>query len=361
MARPSPPSPPAAASQPLNAPPPSRSPWQVLYGLCHGLRRRWYARRARRLPRPVISVGNLHWGGSGKTPLVIAIASHLKQHGLEVAVLSRGYGRHDSAVRVVSRGEGPLLGPRLAGDEPVLLAGALPGVSVVVGPDRYRAGRHALERLDPPPDIFVLDDGFSHLRLARDLDLLAFPNADPFARGRLAPAGRLREPLASAAHADAVLLTGRGLAVDGGDRLARALRSYGFAGPGFNAPTQIGEPRSVPPAEEVSPGARALAVSAIARPDEFHHTARELGFDIVERLTFPDHHRYPPASLDKIRHSYRQSGAELILATSKDRVKLQGRLDEPLVEIPVRAEPEADFFRWLDLRLRDMTEKRDGA
>src|SRR5262245_39413720 len=181
----------------MKPPPPPISPWQILYGGAHGLRRRGYRDRARRLPRPVVSVGNLHWGGTGKTPLVAAIAAHLRDRGLAVCILSRGYASRGRGVRVVSTGSGPLLGPRTAGDEPVLLAGELPGVAVVVGPDRWQAGEHALRRLDPRPDLFLLDDGFSHLALARDLDLVAFPAADPFAGGRLFPSGRLREPLAA--------------------------------------------------------------------------------------------------------------------------------------------------------------------
>src|SRR3954449_3514798 len=107
----------------MKAPSPPKSPWQLFYGGVHFLRRRWYGARARHLPRPVISVGNLHWGGSGKTPLVAAIAAHLRDRGLAVCILSRGYGSQGRGVRVVSAGEGPLLGPLVAGDEPVLLAG----------------------------------------------------------------------------------------------------------------------------------------------------------------------------------------------------------------------------------------------
>ena len=144
----------------IETPPRSWSPWQWLYAGGHRLRYAAMRRRARRLPRPVVSVGNLHWGGGGKTPLVAAIAAHLRDAGLTVAILTRGYGSKGDGVRVLSRGDGPLLGPKLAGDEPVLLAGQLPGVAIVVCPNRYRAGRHAMHRLDPAPDLFLLDDGF---------------------------------------------------------------------------------------------------------------------------------------------------------------------------------------------------------
>jgi len=332
----------------MRQPAPPRSPWQLLYGGAHALRRRWWRRRAARLPCPVVSVGNLHWGGAGKTPLTAAIAAHLRDRGLAVAVLSRGYGGKGEGIRVVSTGEGPLLGPKVAGDEPVLLAGELPGVAVVVGGDRYRAGLHALRRLEPAPDLLVLDDGFSHLGLARDLDLLAFPAADPFAGGRLAPSGRLREPLASAAHADAALLTGS----DGGsaEPLAAALRPFGFTGPAFASRTV---PQSVETDrhEPLPAGTRVLLVSGIARPRRFAATAAGLPFVVVDCLEFPDHHAYPADSLRRIEAAVGRTGAEAILTTAKDHVKLLGRLDATLAVLPVRAEPEQAFWRWLDGRL----------
>jgi tetraacyldisaccharide 4'-kinase len=328
----------------MKAPPPSSSPWQLLYGGAHRLRRQWYRTRAQRLPRPVVSVGNLHWGGSGKTPLVAAIAAHLRDRGAAVCILSRGYASQGRGVRVVSTGEGPILGPLVAGDEPVLLAGELPGVAVVVGPDRHRDGVQALRRLDPAPDLFLLDDGFSHLRLHRDLDLVAFPAGDPFGGGRLLPSGRLREPLAAMARAHAAILTGAPAGERQGETLAEALRPHGFTGPGFASRTVPGEVRGA----ELPAGARVFLVTAIARPEAFTNTARALGFEIVGELRFPDHHRYPPASLARIADAWRTSGAAAVLTTSKDRVKLHGQLDVPLAEIPIRAEPEPAFWDWLD-------------
>ncbi len=333
-------------------PPQPRGPWQWLYGSAHRLRYRWYQRRARRLPRPVVSVGNLHWGGGGKTPLVAAIAAWLRDAEWRVAILSRGYKSRGEGVRVVSRGDGPLLGPMVAGDEPVLLAGQLPGVAVLVCPDRWHAGRQALYRLDAEPDVFLLDDGFSHLRLHRDLDILTFPAADPFAGGRLVPSGRLREPLASAARADAVVMSGAGVGEGAGKELATALRAFGFKGPGFSAPVLAETPRRVPEGDPVElSGRRVLLVSAVARPQSFAETTRGLGAEIAEELRFPDHHHYPDASLDKIRHALREHDAELVLVTSKDRVKLQGRLELPMAELPIRAAPEAAFFEWLETQL----------
>ncbi len=343
----------------LRTPRRSLSPWQWIYGGAHRIRRAWVRRKTKQLPRPVISIGNLHWGGGGKTPLVAAVATHLRDSGRRVAILSRGYGSQGKGVRVLSRGHGPLLGPRLAGDEPVLLAGSLPGVSVIVCPDRHLAGSHALHRLDEPPEIFLLDDGFSHLALHRDLDLLVFPASDPFAGGRLPPGGRLREPLASAARADAVLLTGAGKGQDLGTQLAEALRPYAFDGPGFASRTRIEKPRLVGditpegyyPNGELLPGARAIAVSGIAQPRTFRETLRDFEIEIVHHFDFPDHHPYPKASIDKIRQAYTEHGADLVITTGKDRVKLQGHLEIPVAEVAIRAEPELGFFTWLDQRL----------
>ena len=343
------------------APAPPRSPWQLFYGAAHALRRRWYRSRARSLPRPVVSVGNLHWGGSGKTPLTAALAQHLGERGLRVAILSRGYGGSERGERLVSAwGEGPLVGARVAGDEPVLLAGEVPGAAVVVGADRWRAGKAALELLEPTPDLFLLDDGFSHLRLARDLDVLAFPAADPWAGGRLAPGGRLREPLAASARAHAAILTGKEVGAEEGAALGHELARHGFSGRSFAAPTVSLEARGLD-GRPLDAGTRALLVSAIARPEGFRRAAAGAGIDVAATLGFRDHHAYPDASLAKIEAAFADAGADVVLTTSKDRVKLHGRLDLPLAELPIRAEPEAGFWRWLDDRLDPLLTAAGGS
>ena len=162
--------------------------------------------RVKRLPLPVISVGNITMGGTGKTPTVILIARELMARGKRVAVLTRGYGGSlEGETRIVSDGEKLFLSPAEAGDEPCLLASSLPGLMVVMGSDRYRAGCLALKELSP--DCFILDDGFQHQRLGRDLDILLLDGTAPFNNGWTLPAGFLREPISAVSRADLVILT----------------------------------------------------------------------------------------------------------------------------------------------------------
>lgn len=272
----------------------------------------------------------------------------MRDSGHGVTILSRGYRSRGRGIRVVSAGDGPLLGPLVAGDEPVLLAGELPGVSVVVGPDRYEAGLHALERMVPAPDLLLLDDGFSHLRLYRDLDLLVFPAADLLGGGRLFPSGRLREPLASAAHADATLVTG-GTPPEA-MALRTALQDFGFQGPSFASPNAT-LPARTPTGETIPQNSRVFLVAAIARPEVFSYRVGELDFDVVGERMFPDHYSYPDAGLMEIRRAAQESGADFVLTTAKDAVKLLGRLETPWAELPLRTVPEETFWTWLDQRL----------
>ena len=337
-------------------PTPARSPWQGLYRAAHAWRRRRAAVRARRLPRPVVSLGNLHWGGTGKTPLVAAVGRHLAASGRQVAVLTRGYGGTARAPLVLSRGGGPLASPEGAGDEPVELARTLPGVAIVVGRDRFAAGELALAELSPAPDLFLLDDGFSHVALARDLDLLAVPRADPYGGGRLPPSGRLREPLESARHAHALLVTGAAATADDAREIAAGLRPFGFAGEAFAAPSLCGQLRGVSGGAAPAADAKVLLVAGIARPERFAAAAAAAGLTIGGHLFFPDHHAYPSRSLQLIERTAIACQAAAVVTTAKDETKLAGRLQQPLAVLPVRAEPEAAFWAWLDARLAALVE-----
>jgi len=343
------------------APPPSRSPWQRLYAAAHRRRAARWRARAERLPVPVWSVGNLHWGGTGKTPVVTAIAGWLHERGVPVAVLSRGYGRRGTGAVVVSTGSGPLVAPERAGDEPWLLSETLPEVPVAVAARRIDAARLLLATLPVAPRLFLLDDGFSHLRLQRDLDLLVLPDDDPFGGGRLGPNGRLREPLAAVARAHALLLAGQAATPERAREVGDALATYGFGGAAFACATSTAKPRRVETATAIdsspSPKQSLLLVTGIARPERVRRAAAAAGVAVSDHLAFPDHHPYPPRSLRRIARAAARAGATGVLTTAKDRVKLAGRLlgiegeRLPLWELPLTAAPEPAFWSWLAARL----------
>ena len=359
---------------PFAAAAPPRSPWQLFYGALLARRRRRARASAERLPVPVVSLGNLHWGGGGKTPFTAAVAGDLAARGLAVAIVSRGYRRTSRGPLVVSLGAGPRVAWSAAGDEPFLLAQALPGVAVAVGEQRVAAARLLLRELPHTPDLFLLDDGFSHVALARDIDLLLFPAADPFAGGRLAPAGRLREPLAAARHADAVVLTGCAASemATAGAELAAALAPHGFRGPGFASASATGPPRSgqrnwrsewngrsdfselerrSASGQALPAGTRVVAFAGIARPEVFFRDVERQEVEIAARLVFPDHHAYPDESIARIEGAFRRHRAGALVTTAKDALKLQGRLSPAPAVLPLVARPEAAFWEWFDERL----------
>ncbi len=333
---------------------PTRSPWQRFYGAVLARRRRLAAAHAERLPVPVVSLGNLHWGGGGKTPFTAAVAADLTARGLTVAIVSRGYRRTSRGPLVVSLGDGPRISWSAAGDEPFLLAQTLPGVAVAVGERRVEAARLLLRELAHSPDLFLLDDGFSHVALARDIELLLFPAADPFAGSRLAPAGRLREPLSAARHADAVILTGTapGAMASAGRELAEALAPHGFTGPGFASASASGPPRAATGAA-LPPGTRVVAFAGVARPEAFFRDAERQGLELAARLAFPDHHAYPDESIARIEGAFRRHRAAALLTTAKDALKLHGRLKPAAAVLPVVARPEPAFWEWFDARLAE--------
>lgn len=279
----------------------------------------------KRLPCPVVSVGNITMGGTGKTPAAISIANLLRSMGRRPAVVSRGYGRRrERDLLVVSDGARRFLGPSLGGDEPVLIAERSPGVPVIVGADRFRAGMLAVERSHP--DVIVLDDGFQHIRLKRDLNIALVDAQDPFGNGLLFPAGILREHPRELRRADVVVITRVDESSDPGG-LVHALRSLTTAAI-FTAgliPTGLVGPSA---GEERSPavlrGAKVAAFAGIARPGSFFGMLRGLGADLQECTAFPDHHAFTEEDLLTIRRRAKTAKADLIVTTEKDLVRLEG-------------------------------------
>lgn len=294
----------------------------------------------RRLPCRVISVGNLTVGGTGKTPAVLCLARALTGAGVRVAILLRGYGRRtEGRVRVVSDGRGGCLGWREAGDEALLLARSLPAVPVVVGADRYAAGRVALEEFRS--DLLLLDDGFQHRRLHRDVDLLLLDATDPFGGERLLPRGRLREPLEGLARAHALLVT-RADEDPGASGLRERLAPLAAGRPvGFAVHRPVGlveRPGGETRPLDSSRGLRVLAVSGIAKPESFARTLAALPATVVGRLEFPDHHPYGAADRAAIRRAAHDAGAEAVLTTEKDLVRMETGLAPDLPILAVRVE-----------------------
>ncbi len=344
----------------------------ALYGRVASARRAWFARRAhavRRLPFPVVSVGNLVVGGSGKTPVVAYVARLLLERGERPAILSRGYGRreHQDGVVVVSDGRIVLEGVERAGDEPLMLAQALPGVPVLVCDDRYLAGQLAWRTFGAT--VAVLDDGFQHLRLARDVNLLLVSPDD--LRDEVLPSGRLREPLSAASAADAVLVpavgaeAGTTAVVEATEMAARlgvprafsvrttagGLRQPGWragAGPESAEVLPPGVPAPVPPGRDD----RVVAVCGIARPQRFMATLEQQGWRVAHSIVFKDHHWFTPADLQRIDQAVATVQATAVLTTEKDAVRLTAVAASPRAPwwvVPVEAtiEPGDAFADWL--------------
>lgn len=295
----------------------------------------------------VVSVGNLVVGGTGKTPAVIMIARVLKEKGFRPAVLTRGYrGEKPEAVNVVSDGENVLLGPSQAGDEAVLMARALPGIPVLAGRDRRRLGRAAVSRFEA--DVLVLDDGFQHLAVRRDVNLLLLDEASPFGNNLLLPAGPLREPPTQAARATAFVLT-RAAGPDSPQ--AEELRRNFPGRPVFTArhkPVRLAEldgPETKDPAW--LKGKKVLAFCGLARPELFLKTLAELGAEVGLMIRWPDHYNPQEKDLDLIRTKARDLGLTEVVTTAKDAVKTTGRgLDRDLkvmvleIELEILNDPE---------------------
>jgi tetraacyldisaccharide 4'-kinase len=289
------------------------------------------ALRSRCLERPVISIGNISVGGSGKTPFVILLGELLQARGIAFDVLSHGYGRYTRGVAVVDPG-GP---PAEFGDEPLLIARKL-GIPVVVGEDRYAAGREAERRFSSR--LHLLDDGFQHRSLARDFDIVLLTPDD--AHDRLLPSGRLREPLSALRRADAVVLTS-GAAPD----------NFPLAGkPVWRVRRGI-VPCDLP--------RRPVAFCGIARPQQFFLQLRTAGVEVVAEAVFRDHHRYVEQDIRDLTYVRTRSEAGGFVTTEKDAINLGGYLSAlaPLAIVPVKME-FVDAAAALDAMLHTIEQRR---
>ena len=279
-----------------------------------------------------MSVGNLGVGGSGKTPVVERVAKLLMAAGEPVAVLSRGYGgsfRGDALV--VSDGARVLASAAEAGDEPVMLARALPGAVVAIGPRRDAVGRAVESRFGRL--VHVLDDGFQHLRLERDLDLVCLDVRD--LEDQPLPWGRLRERPPALARADCVLLTRLEAA---SEPELRALETRLGPARTFRVERRVAGWRSLAGDTATAP-TRAFLLAAIARPERLERDVAAAGAAVVGRAFFRDHHRFRPDELAAAAAAARAAGASAIVTTAKDAVRLEGQppLDPPAVVLAIEA------------------------
>lgn len=279
--------------------------------------------KPRRLPAPVIGVGNLTAGGSGKTPLTMAVVNALTNLGLPAAVISRGHGGRAAkgGVTWVSLGDGPLVDAREAGDEPVLLARRL-RAPVAAGPDRHAVGLALLRRCGGR--VLVADDLFQHRRLRRDLDLAVMDAARPLGNGRLLPAGPLREPAAGLRRAHAVILT-RAEDEAAADATRRWLRGFWGAGPVLSCChvlAGLDDARGEPLPAGAWRGQPVLAFCGLADPGQFFAGLTRAGLVVIDRAAFSDHHYFSAAELAALWQRAAGLGVAALACSEKDRARL---------------------------------------
>ncbi len=282
---------------------------------------------AKRLPGFVLSVGNIVAGGSGKTPAVVMLARWARERGYPAAVLTRGYrGSFRSRVLEVSGVSGVNPDAGTGGDEAYMLAESVPGVPVIAARKRYEGGLYAHRKFGSA--FFILDDGFQHRELGRDLDLVLMDAVEPWGNGHLLPRGPLREPLESLDRADAVVLTraGRG---DKGTAVKHVLRSRGFSMPVFQAehsPECIGTPEGQTERVNRVDGLPVVAFSGIGAPSSFRESLADVGAGIIHFEAFPDHHPFSFQELSRLEDVRKKTGAQWLVTTEKDwmRIKSEG-------------------------------------
>ncbi|HET7451861.1 MAG TPA: tetraacyldisaccharide 4'-kinase [Thermoanaerobaculia bacterium] len=303
------------------------------YGAVVAARRRLYESgwlRSERIGVPVVSVGNLTWGGTGKTPLLAYLAARFEASGRRVGIVARGYRRRSSGVVVVSDGSRLLASASEGGDEPYLLASRLPRAVVVVAERRPEGAREAVRR---GAEILLLDDAFQHLAIARDADVVLVDAADPWGGG-LPPAGRARERPAALSRADVVVVT---RAVPGSASRADAEVRRVTPAPIFHCRFRFagwfsnGKEADRP----VAPG---LGFCAVGNPASFRETLAEAGANVADFAAFRDHHDYSDADVRKLEKRAARAGASVLLTTEKDAVKIAGPTRIPLLAARIEAE-----------------------
>lgn len=317
----------------------------MAYGLVMGVRNWLYDRgilSSHHLGTHTISVGNITTGGTGKTPLVGLIASELMARGEKVCILTRGYGRKEPGKRIlVSDGENILVDAKIGGDEPVELAKKLLGKAVIIADrDRVSAGRWAKENFDV--SVFILDDGFQHRRVKRDLDILCIDATKPYGDGRIFPAGSLRESLRGLSRADVIVLTRTNLvSSEKADAIKIGLRNINSDAPIFGLETHMHKitkledflaGRLTPDDDEDHQAVEsAFVFCGLGNPESFVTILKNEGFNVVGHRNYGDHRSYRQSDAFDLGSAAQDSGARSFLTTAKDAVKLEKiRFDLPV-------------------------------
>ncbi|OGP59252.1 MAG: tetraacyldisaccharide 4'-kinase [Deltaproteobacteria bacterium RBG_13_52_11b] len=302
--------------------------------------------RSKRLPCPVISVGNITVGGTGKTPLVMTLANGLAKRGVRTAVLTRGYKGTKTSGHVASDGQSIFLSPEESGDEPYMMSKTLQGTPVVIGKNRFSAGEKALHQFGV--DGLLLDDGFQHLQLHRDLNILLIDSNIGFGDRHLLPRGILREPLKQLRRASLILLT----KVDHPEAprpLEEELRRLHPSLPIFHShyePLGLIGPKEEREELHALQGKNVLAFSGIANPDSFSSLLKKCGMKVIKERVFSDHYHYTQEDIRSIEE--KGGSVDWIVTTEKDMVKLTGlnmdRLPIRALHIEMRIWEEEQFF-----------------
>ncbi len=327
---------------------------------CLGLRlnrmaHRWGIFPIRCLEARVIRDGNLTLGGTCKTPIVLMIAGILRDHGLKPAILSRGYGGCSrEKVNVVADGKKILLSADQAGDEPVMIARRLKNIPVLTGKDRFLTGKHALEHFGV--DTLILDDGYQHLALRRDLNILLLDQKNPLGNGHLFPAGELREPLRESNRADLICFTR--CQENEGSGSKRELLALPENVPVIQTVLRLQSLVRLDNQEmmavELLRDQPVAAFCGIAQPSDFRHTLETAGARVVFFRAFPDHHRYIASDLKTIEQEAKKAGAKYILVSEKDSVKIDPSVfSQPVLKIIIAVEILADREVFTKLLLKN--------